>query len=79
MIKQKSKWSYEEVKEAVARLSPRERLKLLEALEDKLFAARMREITSIIRSKAKTNSPRKIAQAVKRAQRRLYAKTQSRT
>ena len=64
-----------EIKNIFLRLPPRQRIKLLEELEDKLFSSRFREIVSVLRSKSKTSSLKRITRISKNIRKKLYDET----
>ena len=64
-----------EIKNIFLSLPPRQRIKLLEELEDKLFSSRFREIVSVLRSKSKTSSLKRITRISKNIRKKLYDET----
>ena len=78
MIKIASKLTPQKIKQAVYQLNPPQRIRLLEDLEDSFFPGRLRQIVSVLRSKAKTSSLNKITKITQKIRKRLYEETQGR-
>ena len=72
MIKPIRKWNFKDLRQALRHLGQKERMLILEDLQQDLYAQRLRKISDILRSKARTTSFRKISRITQKVRQKLH-------
>ena len=62
-----------QIKKAIDELPLRQQMKILETLEERLFAQRIDQMAAFLRSRSKTKSYKKITSITEKTRKQLYA------